>query len=101
MAVKLQALAPVTLTLSNTAYQLSSTPMAVTSVTLQASYSNAAKVCFGDSAVTASSGLEIPPGDTAEITADVKGQEFYLDEVYLISSSAGQVVRAVAFVRKP
>lgn len=104
MAVKLVTLPNVTLTNSGTAYQIYGQPLAVTSVTIQADFTNGAKIALGGEGVTSTTGVEIPPGDTATIQADASSgrsaEEFYLNDIYVCSSMAGQVVRITAFTRK-
>lgn len=104
MAVKLVTLPNVTLTNSNQAYQIYDQPLAVTSVTIQADFTNGAKIALGGSSVLPNSGVEIPPGDTATIQADAASgrstEEFYLNEVYVCSSMAGQSIRVTAFTRR-
>jgi hypothetical protein len=104
MAVKLVTLPNVTLTNSGQAYQIYEQTLAVTSVTVQAEFTNSAKIALGGSTVTTSTGVEIPPGDTATIQADAasgrSAEEFYLSDIYACSSSAGQVIRVTAFTRK-
>lgn len=104
MAVKLVTLPNVTLTSAGTAYQIYDQPLAVTSVTVQAEFTNAAKVALGGLGVSTTTGVEIPPGDTATIQADASSgraaEEFYLNDIYACSSTSGQVIRVTAFTRK-
>lgn len=103
MAIKLLTLPPVSIVNSNTAYQIYADSIPVTSVTIQAEFNNSAKVVIGSSSVTPTSGVEIPPGDTATIEGpqvNGRSEEMYLNDIYVASSSGGQGVRIVAFGRK-
>lgn len=103
MAIKLLTLPLVTITNSNTAYPIYGTAIPVTSVTLQADFTNSAKIAVGGSTVLPSTGVEIPPGDTATIDAPIinsRSEEMLLSDIYVTSSTGGQTVRVVAFGRK-
>lgn len=103
MAIKLLTLPLVTITNSNTPYAIYGSAIPVTSVTLQADFTNSAKIVVGGSSVLPTTGVEIPPGDTATIEAPIingRSEEILLSDIYVASSSGGQTVRAVAFGRK-
>ena len=77
--------------------------IAVSSVTIQSQNDNVGSVYVGDSTVTISTGLIIDEGDATIITADMIGsssEEFYLDEIFVISATAGNTVRVAAFRRR-
>jgi len=102
MAIKIQTLPNITGI--GTAPQVNPNHIAVTSLTLQSEDDNTGDIYIGDSSVTVGTGLILVPGATAEITADGIGKggadEFFIDEVYLISSTSANVVRAAAFRRR-
>lgn len=102
-AVKLVTLSPVTVTVANTAVPLTSDPIWVTSVTIQASFTNVSKITVGDLNVTSSNGIEVPPGDTCTIegTAGFKGPEdFVTNEIFINSTTSGDSCRVSAWKRR-
>lgn len=103
MAIRLETLPVITMSSSNVPVQLSSTATRVTSVTIQADRTNSASIYLGDSSVTTSTGMEIVPGETAEVTADnvrAGSEEFLLSDLYLVSGTSGMIARAAVFRRK-
>jgi hypothetical protein len=101
VAIELVTFPVVDLANSNQAYALASSHIFVTSVTIQAEFNNTAKIALGGSSVTPSTGIEIPPGDTATIEIDKsQNSEIYIDEIYLTTSVAGQAARVTAFKRR-
>jgi hypothetical protein len=104
MAVKLTTISPLTLSLANTPTAVSANAIAVTSLTIQSDKNNTASIFVGDASVDVNSGMEIVPGETAEITADNVGrggsEEFLISEVYIVTATTGQIVRAAAFTRR-
>lgn len=104
MAVQLQTYDPITVTVANTAYPLSSEHIAVVSVTVQAEFTNTSKILVGSSNVSSSNAIEVPAGDTALIMTPQRpsgSEEFYLDEVFVTSTTSGDKARVVAWKRKP
>ena len=104
MAVQLQTLDPVTVVSAGTAYPLSSTHTAVISVTVQAEFTNVSKIIIGAANISSSNGIEVPPGDTALVMIPERGKasdEFFLDEVFITSTTSGDKARVVAWRRKP
>jgi len=104
MAVQLQTLDPVTVVSAGTAYPLSAVHTAVTSVTIQAEFTNVSKLVVGASNVSSANGVEVPPGDTALIMVPERGKasdEFFLDEIFITSTTSGDKARIVAWRRKP
>lgn len=103
MAVKIQTLTPVTVTNAGTAVQLSSQNIWVTGVTIQAEFTNVGKIVVGSSGVANSAGIQIPPGDVCDIEGPILRhgvEELLLSEIYINSTSNGDGVRAVAFIRR-
>ena len=104
MAVQLQTLDPITVAIANQAYPLSDEHISVTSVTIEAEFTNVSHIAIGSSVVTTTNGIQVPKGDTALIEGPRRptgSDEFFLDEVFVTSSSAGDGVRIVAWKRKP
>lgn len=102
MAVKLQTLDPITIAVANTAYPLSSDHIAVAEVTIQAEFTNGSKILIGAANLSSTNALQIPPGDTGLIVGPNRSgftEEFYLDEVFVTSTNAGDKVRVVAWRR--
>ena len=103
MALQLLTLPAVTVASGGTAVRLSSTSLYVLSVTIQADFANTSKVQIGSSGVTSSNGIEVPPGDIATIDAPVSprggSEEIDLKDVWINSSTTGDKVRVVTFVR--
>ena len=87
---------------SNNAVALSSTSLPVSSVVIQAEYTNVGRIVVGDSTVTNTTGLELGPGDTTSISMESlhKQGEFDLADVYINSTTSGNKVRCLAFRRK-
>lgn len=103
MAVKLVTFPLLTLTSSGVPYQASGQRLALTSLTLQAGATNTGDVYVGGEGVSTSTGMAIAPGDTCEITADLGGrfsEEFYADEVFIVTNTGGNTVRICGFTRK-
>lgn len=104
MAVKIVTLNPVTITTGGVAEQAGSAATPVTSMTLQAEDTNTGNVYIGGSNVTAANGQALTPGNTCEITADSIGrgsaEEFLINEVWINSSTSGNVVRIAVFQRR-
>jgi len=102
VAIKIETL-PV-ITGIGTAKKVSTDSIAVTSLTLQAEQDNVGDIYVGDSNVTISTGLIVAPGDATAITADTFGrgetEEFFINEVFVISITAANKVRAVVFRRR-
>lgn len=101
--IKLSTLPPVTLASAGTATPVSTTSLRVTSLTIQSDKSNTASMYLGSDSVTVASGLEIVPGETAEVTADnvrAGSEEFDVSEIYLITGTSGQMFRAGVFIRR-
>lgn len=104
MAIQLKTLTPITFT-SGVRVPASTDHIAVTSLTIQADDDNTGNIYVGDVTVTAATGLELIGGNTCEITGDQVGrggaEEFFLDEVFLISSTTGAQAELACFRRKP
>lgn len=103
MAIKLETVAPISLAISNNPYQLSADPLRVVSVTISADAANTAKIYIGDETVTASSGIELSPGESAVISTPLRpsgSEEFLLNEIYVVASTSGQLARAAVWRRK-
>ena len=105
MAIKLQTLPAVTGI--GTATAISPPPgideLRVTSLTLQAENGNTGSVYVGDEDVTTSTGLILDEGDAMVVTADMIGsssEEFMVNEVYVISATGTNTVRAACFRRR-
>lgn len=100
MAVQLSTYPPVTIASGGTAVPLSATPTYVTSVTIQAAFTNVSKLSLGDSTVTSARGIEIPPGDTATIDGPVGRfgiEEFLISTVYVVSATTNDSCRVLSF----
>lgn len=101
MAVKLVTLAAVTGI--GTAKAISTKHTAVTSLTIQSDNGNTGSVFVGDSSVTTGTGLIVDEGDVAVLTADnvgVGSEEFFLDEIYVVSGTGSNTVRLAAYQRR-
>ncbi len=105
MAIGLKTLPAVTVASGGTAVKLTANETWVTSVTIQAEFTNVSKICLGDSTVTTSTGIQIPIGDCATIDAPQGprggAEEFDLSKIYINSSTTGDGVRIIAFGRTP
>lgn len=103
MAVKLLTAPQAIVTSAGTAVPVYSSKLAVTSITLQALFTNVGKIYVGSSTVTSSTGIEIPPGDVITIdAASVRGhqEEIYADEVYVNATSSNDAVKVIMIVRR-
>lgn len=104
MAVQLQTFDPVTVAVANTAYPLSSEAIPVVSVTIQAEFTNVSKLLVGSSNLDSSNAIEIPPGDTAMVITPVRpsgNEEFLMNEIFVTSTTSGDIARIVAWRRRP
>jgi hypothetical protein len=105
MSVEIFTIPVVTVSSANTAVPLYSTTFAVTSIIVAAEFTNVGNIVVGGSNVLPSTGIEIPPGDTATITADQTGrgatEEFFVNQVYINSSTSGNKCRISGFKRQP
>lgn len=89
---------------ANTPQPLSTDQIAVTSVTVQAEDGNVGNIYLGDSSVTTSTGIILAEQDPAVIEVGNRGhsaEEFYLNEVYVVSGTSGNKCRISAFKRRP
>lgn len=102
MAIKLEIQPVVTISSGGTSKPLSTTSIPVTSVIIQAEYTNVGRISIGDAAVTSNTGMEIGPGDTFTISMEsiYKTGEFDLADIYVVSSTSGDSVRVMTFRRK-
>ena len=102
--VILQTLSTASIAVGNTAVQLSTSQIAVPSLTITASSANVDTIYIGDSTVTAANGIPIAPGASATITAPLRNygssEEFLLSDLYINSPTAGSAVRIAAWRRK-
>lgn len=104
MAVLLQTLDPVTLTLSNNPYPISSFQFPIVSVTISADATNTGRIYIGDSTVTPANGIDVGPGESALISTPLRpsgSEEFHLDEIFVTTSTAGSKIRISAWRRRP
>jgi len=104
MGIQLVTLSPVTITSGGTARPLSATSILVTSITIQASFTNVGKLSLGDSTVTTSNGIEIPPGDTCTIDAPMgmRGpEELDISTIYVVSATTNDSCKVLSFKRRP
>jgi hypothetical protein len=102
MAVKLLTAPVVTVSSAGTAVAIYSTQIPVTSVTIQALFTNVGKIYVGSSTVTSSTGLEIPAGDVITIDAPMtRGhhEEFYLNEIYVNATVSNDAVKVCGVIR--
>ena len=100
---KLRTFDPVICTLSNTPYPLSASQVPVTSLTIMADGTNIGSVYIGDDAVSVANGMEVPPKDICEATPELLNtyvKEFFANEVYVVSATAGNSVRVAGWVRR-
>lgn len=97
MALRLQALTPVTCTLANTAYQLTATGgLYSASITIQADSANVGIVTVAGSEVTASNGTQLIPGQSAviEYPSNTRMHDLFdPSTIYVSSTTAGDKVR--------
>jgi hypothetical protein len=104
VAVQLVTLPLVTIAAGGTAERLSSSGIAVTAVTIQASLDNTGSIYVGDSTVDADTGIVVAPGDACTVEAPVGRhgpEEIVLNEIYVVSSTTGDSCRVAAFRRRP
>ena len=104
MAVKIQTLPSITTAADNIAQPLSLTQVLTATIAIQAEATNTESVFIGGEGVTTSSGLELEPNDVMEIEGpNTRGisDEFDVADCRIISATAGQKVRIIAFTRKP
>lgn len=103
MAVKLNTLADVTVTTAGTRVQISTADTPITSIILQAKTANSGVIIVGDSAVAAGVGIELAPGASITITADLSGrqggEEMILSDFWADSATNGNKVK-VAYVKR-
>lgn len=102
MAIKIETSSVITIDIGGVAKQLASAPIAVTSVIIQAEYTNVGRISIGSANVTSSTGIEIGPGDTFSLTVEsIKDiGELLLNDIYVVSNTAGDKVRVMIYRRK-
>lgn len=104
MAMQITTFPPVTIASGGVAVRISNLNLWVTSVTIEAAFTNVSKINVGDSTVTSSNGIEVTPGDTCAIEAPDGARnmaEMLLSDIWVVSATAGDSVRVAAFKRKP
>lgn len=103
MAVKLVTFPPVAVASGGVAVPLSNQSLLISSVTIQANFTNVSKLVVGDSSVLPNSGIEIPPGDTVTIEGvrqRVDLDELILSDIFINSSTSGDGCRIAGFKRR-
>lgn len=103
MAGLLQTFPLITL-VANVPQKLSSDHIAVTSLTVQAEDGNIGNIYIGDENVTTTSGIILAEQDPAVVRVGNRGhgaEEFYIDEVWVVTSTSGNKCRVAAFRRRP
>jgi hypothetical protein len=99
MALRIYNLDPVTIVSGGTAYPVAATATPVASVTLQADYNNVGRISIGGPDVSNTNGIQIAPGEAAVIEYPHDTTEFILNEIYVTSASAGDIVRVTYMKR--
>lgn len=104
MATQLVTLPVATVAVANTAVRVytGSTPYFVTSVSLQAEFTNVGNIFIGDSSVTSSNGIIVPPGDVGQVSIDSRSnqvEEFDLRDIWINSATSSNAARVIAMRR--
>lgn len=105
MALKLYALADVTVTTAGTRVQLSSTSIIASSVTIQAHPANSTALIYvGDITVAAARGNSLSAASAAAVICDHSGrpgsEELNLSDIYIDSDTNGSKVKVTYLARK-
>jgi hypothetical protein len=103
MAGLLKTFPQITL-VANVPQKLAVDHIAVESLTVQAEGGNIGDIYIGDSTVTVNSGVILAERDPALIKYGQRGhgsEEFYVDEIYVVTGTTGNKARVAAFVRRP
>ena len=101
--IKLKTLPAVIVTTAGTAVPLFDTPLLVYGVTIVSLSDNSGTQYVGDIDVDADNGLPMTPGDVCEIDPPqraVATDQFYINEIYVDSSSNGAEFRVLAWIRE-
>jgi hypothetical protein len=102
--VKLFTIADKDIPTAGTRVQVTSTSTIITTVVFQAKTTNTGVVIIGDSNVAAGQGLELSPGETLAITADMSGRsggdELDLSDFWLDTATNGNDVKISYIKRK-
>jgi hypothetical protein len=100
-SVRIEQQAVVTIASGGTALPLASSSIPVASIVIQAEYTNVGRISIGNSSVSSNTGIEIGPGDTFTLSVETlhKVGEFDLKDIYVVSGTAGDKVRILAFRR--
>jgi len=102
MALRLYNLDPVVIDSGNVAKALTSEPILAASITLQMDYNNVGRMAVGGVGVTVSNGIQCAPGESVVIEfTKVAGftDEFELNNIYVVSATAGDSCRVVYIKR--
>ena len=92
-----------TVTTNGTRVQLSSTATTVLSVIVQADGANTGALYVGDSTVSSTDGLQLSPGQSISINAELVGGNsdgFTLTDIYIDSDSNGSKARFAYITRR-
>lgn len=98
---KIFQLGPV-VTVANTRVPVSTGPLAVRSVILQAAPTNVGVCVVGDETVTSENGMLLGPGDSMTLAAenDSRYNDFDLSDVFILSTSSDNKVKVMGFKRR-
>ena len=102
MAVRPVQLVPLTISTPGTA-QAFAENVACTSILIQSDRLNTGSIYVGDSDVNSTNGMELTPGESIPITADmVNGNtdELFPADIFIDTDTGGNVVRAKALRRR-
>ena len=101
MALRFVTMAELDIPTAGTAVQVSASAIPVSTVIFQADPANTGAVYVGDSAVAATRGIVLNPGDITSISADrlgQTGQELRLSDFYVDAATNGNDVR-VSYIK--
>lgn len=101
--LKLKTFPAVTVTTAGQRKPISEEPLLVYEVTIQSLRDNTGTQYVGDENVDADNGMEVLPGDPVVIELPARARatdQFYINEVYVDSSTSGAEFRVSAWIRE-
>lgn len=102
MSQKLKTGSVVNVPASGTRVALSSTELKSSNIVVQAASGNTNKIYVGDSTVTATNGISLEPGQTINVTGDVRrggGDEYDLSDIFVDADTNDDKVRVMFSIR--
>lgn len=104
MAVKLVTAAQLTVAVAGIRTRVSTQELPITTLVVSAPAANTGNIYVGDSAVSATRGIEVAKGTTVSITADMSGraggEEFILSDFYIDAATSGDDANVSYVVRR-